>query len=59
MDTLGKKKAIWAALLTSLIANAAFALIPNPSWVLASRVHSWSLFWRPTDHHLCHVYERV
>ena len=33
MDTLGKKKAIWAALLTSLIANAAFALIPNPSWV--------------------------
>jgi len=32
MDRLGKKKAIWAALLTSLIANAALAIIPNPGW---------------------------
>jgi PAT family beta-lactamase induction signal transducer AmpG len=35
MDTLGKRKAIWAALLSSLIANIAFALIPNPGWVWA------------------------
>ena len=28
----GKKKAIWAALLTSLGANIALALIPNPGW---------------------------
>jgi PAT family beta-lactamase induction signal transducer AmpG len=32
MDKLGKKKAIWTALLTALIANAALALIPNPNW---------------------------
>jgi len=32
LDTLGKKKAIWAALLTSLVANVALALIPNPGW---------------------------
>lgn len=32
LDTLGKKKAIWSALLTSLIANLAFAVIPNPNW---------------------------
>jgi MFS transporter, PAT family, beta-lactamase induction signal transducer AmpG len=32
MDKLGKKKAIWTALLSSLIANIALALIPNPGW---------------------------
>jgi len=32
LDRLGKKKAIWSALLTSLIANLIFAFIPNPSW---------------------------
>lgn len=32
LDTSGKKKAIWAALLSSLIANIIFALIPNPGW---------------------------
>jgi predicted MFS family arabinose efflux permease len=35
IDTLGKKKAVWAALLSSLIANTAFALIPNSDWVWA------------------------
>ena len=32
LDSLGKKKAIWAALLTSLIANLALAIIPGASW---------------------------
>jgi PAT family beta-lactamase induction signal transducer AmpG len=35
LDSLGKKKAIWAALLTSLAANVALALIPGPNWVWA------------------------
>jgi MFS transporter, PAT family, beta-lactamase induction signal transducer AmpG len=32
LDSLGKKKAIWAALLTSLIANIALAIIPSAGW---------------------------
>ena len=32
LDSLGKKKAIWAALLTSLAANIALALIPGANW---------------------------
>lgn len=32
LDTLGKRKAIWAALLTSLAANIALALIPSANW---------------------------
>ncbi len=32
LDRLGKKKAIWSALLTSLVANLIFAFIPDPSW---------------------------
>lgn len=32
LDKLGRKKAIWSALLTSLTANVVFAFIPNPSW---------------------------
>jgi len=32
LDKLGKKKAIWSALLTSLIACLVFAFIPNPDW---------------------------
>lgn len=36
LDSLGKKKAIWAALLTSLIANIILAVIPDPNWVWAA-----------------------
>jgi len=32
LDSLGKKKAIWAALLTSLAANIALSLIPGANW---------------------------
>jgi PAT family beta-lactamase induction signal transducer AmpG len=32
LDSLGKKKAIWAALLTSLTANIALAIIPSADW---------------------------
>jgi PAT family beta-lactamase induction signal transducer AmpG len=32
LDRLGKQKAIWAALLTSLIACLGFAFIPSPAW---------------------------
>ncbi|NMC47018.1 MAG: MFS transporter [Chloroflexi bacterium] len=32
LDGLGKKKAIWAALLTSLVACLVFAFIPSPGW---------------------------
>ncbi len=32
LDRLGKKKAIWSALLTSIVANLIFAFIPNPDW---------------------------
>ncbi|NMB62667.1 MAG: MFS transporter [Chloroflexi bacterium] len=32
LDRLGKQKAIWAALLTSLTACLVFAFIPNPGW---------------------------
>ena len=35
LDSLGKKKAIWAALLTSLAANIALALIPGANWAWA------------------------
>ena len=35
LDKLGKKKAIWAALLTSLAANVALAFIPGPNWAWA------------------------
>jgi PAT family beta-lactamase induction signal transducer AmpG len=32
LDKLGKKRAIWAALITSLVACLVFAFIPNPRW---------------------------
>ena len=32
LDRLGKQKAIWAALLTSLVACLVFAFIPSPDW---------------------------
>lgn len=36
LDSLGKKKAIWAALLTSLLANIILAVIPDPNLVWAA-----------------------
>jgi len=35
LDSLGKRKAIWAAILTSLIANIALAIIPGANWAWA------------------------